>query len=275
MAIVDAQVHAYERNYPGRPWTAALPGPAEVTGADMVAAMDAAGVDGALLTSPYTVYRFDYSYAVEVQKQFPDRFALVTPFDPQRPDIADAIATWAAIPGTAGVRLMADVGFVPDDAGIRRTMAAVQASGLPICVHGAGRLAEVGAMARAFPDIQFALDHLGLRQAPTDPPSDRFGDLPALLALASCPNLAVKVTGVVTLSNEPFPFADIWGPLEQVFTAFGFDRLMWGTDWTRVLHITYPDTVRAFLEASIDPADKAALMGGTLETIFKLSFPGR
>ncbi len=47
MVIIDAQVHAYERDHPGRPWAAVLPGPPEVTGDDMVAAMDAVGVDGA------------------------------------------------------------------------------------------------------------------------------------------------------------------------------------------------------------------------------------
>ena len=28
MPIIDAQVHAYERNHPGRPWAAVLHGPA-------------------------------------------------------------------------------------------------------------------------------------------------------------------------------------------------------------------------------------------------------
>ena len=32
-------------------------GPAEVTGDQMVAAMDAVGVDGAMLVSPFTMYR--------------------------------------------------------------------------------------------------------------------------------------------------------------------------------------------------------------------------
>src|SRR5436309_14362166 len=48
---------------PGRPWSAVLPGPPEVTGGDMVAAMDTVGVDGALLVSPFTMYRYDASYA--------------------------------------------------------------------------------------------------------------------------------------------------------------------------------------------------------------------
>ena len=51
MVIIDAQVHAYERDHPGRPWAGVLTGPAEVTGDDMVAAMDAVGVDGAVLVS--------------------------------------------------------------------------------------------------------------------------------------------------------------------------------------------------------------------------------
>ena len=46
---IDSQVHAYERDHPGRPWAAVLTGPPEVTGDNMVAAMDAVGVDGAIL----------------------------------------------------------------------------------------------------------------------------------------------------------------------------------------------------------------------------------
>jgi hypothetical protein len=45
--IIDAQVHAYERNHQGRPWAGTLVGPSEMTGDQMVASMDAVGVDGA------------------------------------------------------------------------------------------------------------------------------------------------------------------------------------------------------------------------------------
>jgi predicted TIM-barrel fold metal-dependent hydrolase len=66
MPVIDSQVHAYERNHPGRPWVGHLHGPAEVTGDDMVKAMDDVGVDGALLVSPFAMYGFDGSYAQEV-----------------------------------------------------------------------------------------------------------------------------------------------------------------------------------------------------------------
>ena len=56
---------------PAGPGPAVLHGPAEVTGDEMVAAMDAVGVDGALLVSPLTMYRFDASYAIEVHASTP------------------------------------------------------------------------------------------------------------------------------------------------------------------------------------------------------------
>src|SRR4029077_12099464 len=82
MLTLDAQVHAYERNHPGRPWLGTLYGRAEVTGDQMVAAMDAVGVDGAVLVSPFSMYRYDASYAKEISAAHPDRFRLVKPVDP-------------------------------------------------------------------------------------------------------------------------------------------------------------------------------------------------
>jgi hypothetical protein len=81
MAIIDVQVYAYEPNHPVRPWTGHLRGPPSVTGAEMVAAMDAVGVDGALLVSPLSRYRYDASCALEVYAAHPGRFALIEPVD--------------------------------------------------------------------------------------------------------------------------------------------------------------------------------------------------
>src|ERR1700739_2242869 len=82
MPTLDSQVHAYERNHPGRPWAGVLHGPAEVTGDQMVTAMDAVGVDGAVLVSPFSMYRYDASYAVSVHAAHPTRFLLVKPVGP-------------------------------------------------------------------------------------------------------------------------------------------------------------------------------------------------
>src|SRR4030081_1417428 len=105
MLTIDAQVHAYERNHSGRPWVGTLAGPAAVTGDQRGAAMDAVGVDGAILVSPFSMYRYDASYAKDVYAAHPDRFRLVKPVDSTEPAVVDTIADWAATEGTVGIRV--------------------------------------------------------------------------------------------------------------------------------------------------------------------------
>src|SRR5712692_10750839 len=89
MTFIDSQVHAYEANTPKRPWYRVPNWPDHVTGDEMVAAMAKVGVDGAIYISPFSMYRYDASYAVEVQRAHPGRFAIVKPVDPDDPAVAD------------------------------------------------------------------------------------------------------------------------------------------------------------------------------------------
>src|SRR5215813_13095911 len=106
MTVIDVQVHAYERNHPGRPWAGQLHGPASATGEEMVAAMDAVGVDGAVIVSTFNLYRYDASYALDVYRTHPDRFRVVKPIDVSDPAVDDVIAEWARTKGAVGVRIM-------------------------------------------------------------------------------------------------------------------------------------------------------------------------
>jgi hypothetical protein len=92
--VIDSQVHAYAANTPERPWFRVPNWPPHVTGDEMVAAMNKVGVDGAIFVSPFSMYQYDGSYAVEVQKKHPDKFALVKPVNPDDPAVADVIADW-------------------------------------------------------------------------------------------------------------------------------------------------------------------------------------
>src|SRR5205814_6985373 len=189
MLTIDAQVHAYERDHPGRPWAAVLHGPAEVTGDDMVAAMDRVGVDGALLISPFTMYRYDASYAVQVRAKHPDRFALIKPFDPSDPAVTQSIADWAA---TAGIRIMMNRGVSEDpaDPGLNRVLAAGARHGLPVNILCWGRLQQARALAARNPDTAIVIDHLGLQQPfEPPPPAQPFHDLPDGLKLAGHRNV--------------------------------------------------------------------------------------
>ena len=276
MPTIDCQVHAYERDRPERPWAGTLVGPAEVTGDDMVAAMDAVGVEGALLVSPYTMYRYDASYALEVHARHPGRFGLIKPFDPSAPAVGDEVAGWAATPGVVGGRVMlsdryADRDLPADHPGLNQILAAGAANALPINVVCWGKLDLLAELARRHPNTQLVIDHLGLAQPLQPPPPERpFADLPDVLALAELDNVAVKVSGACTLSRAPFPYDDIWEPLGQVFRAFGFERCMWGTDWTRAVELlTYEQGVEAFrVSDRLSESEGAALMGGSLARIY-------
>src|SRR5437868_14744112 len=104
MTVIDSQVHAYEANTPKRPWHTVPNWPDHVTGDEMVAAMDKVDVDGAIFISAFSMYQYDASYAVEVQRAHPGRFAIVKPVDPDDPAVADIVADWKNTPGAVGIR---------------------------------------------------------------------------------------------------------------------------------------------------------------------------
>src|SRR5579871_4281331 len=209
MPTIDAQVHAYERNHPQRPWASTLQGPSEVTGDQMVAAMDEVGVDGAILVSPFSLYRYDASYALKVHAQHPGRFALVKPVDPTDEAVGETIAEWAATPGTVGVRIMMNREQSDDaaDPGMNRVLAAAARHALPVNLLAWGRLEQAKGLIVRHPDTVIVIDHLGLPQ-PFEPPvpAEPWAELPKVLELASFGNVRIKISGACTLSHEAFPY---------------------------------------------------------------------
>ena len=271
-ATIDVQVHAYERNSSERPWSGVLTGPDEVTGDDMVAAMDAVGVDGALLVSPFSMYRYDASYAMEARAAHPGRFGLIKPFDPHSESVEEEIANWASLPGVVGARIMLTAEpFEPDDSGVNRILSAGGKAGIPINIMCSGKLPLLGELARRNPETQIVVDHVGLLQ-PHEPPAppDSFGDLANVVSLAAFDNVAIKISGACTLSQQPFPYLDIWEPLSKILDAFGIERCMWGTDWTRATSlVTYAEATEAFRHTdTLTEHEKSMLMGGTLQQVF-------
>ena len=273
--VTDVQVHSYERNSPERPWVGYLQGPDEVNGDQMVEAMDAVGVDGALLVSPYSMYGYDASYALGVYEQHPGKFALIRPFDPESETIDDEMAEWTGTPGVVGARIMlARMDFEGDHPGLNRIMAAGGRAGVPVNVMASGKLDILRELARNNPDTVTVIDHVGLAQ-PSEPPAppESWADLGSVLSLAELDNVVIKISGACTLSQEPFPYPDIWEPLRRIFDAYGIDRCMWGTDWTRAANVlTYEQGVEAFrVTDELSESERSELMGGSLAKIYKWS----
>jgi predicted TIM-barrel fold metal-dependent hydrolase len=276
VVTIDAQVHAYERDHPGRPWRDVLAGPPQVTGDDMVAAMDEVGVDGAILVSPFTTYGYDASYALAVRAAHPGRFGLVKPVDPADPAVAETIADWAATEGAVGIRIMLNRALSDDpaDPGITRVLAEAARHDLPVNLLCWGRLGQARQIAARNPSARLVMDHLGLQQpfAPP-PPAQPFAELPQVLEFAAHDNVVIKISGACTLSHEAFPYRDIWDPLWRIFDAFGLDRCLWGTDWTRaVALLTYAQGVEAFrVTDRLSDSERETLMGGSLRRVYDWS----
>ena len=120
-----------------------------------------------------------------------------------------------------------------DDPGLDRILEAGARAGVPINLLCSGKTAVMRELARRHPNTQLIMDHVGLKQPFSPPaPPEPWADLEDVASLAQFDNVAIKISGSCTLSHEPFPYADIWAPLSRLFEAFGFDRCMWGTDWT-------------------------------------------
>jgi L-fuconolactonase len=187
--------------------------------------------------------------------------------------VVDTIADWASANGTVGIRIFLrdNASTDPADPAINRVLTTAAQHSLPVNVACTGRLDQARQLAARNPNTRLVIDHLGLPQPhEPPPPAQPFADLPKLLALAAHDNVAVKISGACTLSHEPFPYNDIWDPLGHVFDAFGFDRCMWGTDWTRAVGmLTYEQGVEAFRATDrLSDSERTALMGGTLQQIY-------
>jgi L-fuconolactonase len=267
MAVIDSQIHAYEANTPKRPWHSVPNWPPHVTGDEAVAAMDKVGVDGAIFISSFSMYQYDASYAEEVQRAHPGRFGIVKPVNPDDPAVADVIAEWKKVPGAVGVRIMVPEGShrKADDAGLDRVLRAAAQVGFPVNMLCWGNVDVGTAIIDRHPNTRFILDHLGILQPRTPPaPEHPWADLPKVLALAKRSNVVIKVSGACTLSKQPFPFPDIWEPLGRIFAAWGFDRCLWGTDWTRAFAVVnYEQAVEPFVKTDrLSESERAMLMGG-------------
>ncbi len=218
--IIDSQIHAYEANTPKRPWRTVPNWPPSATGDEMVAAMDKVGVDGAIFISSFSMYGYDSSYALEVQRAHPGKFGLVKPVDPEDPAVEDVVAGWKNSPGGVGIRALmkTDSPHRAGHPGLDRMLRAAARHSLPVNILCWGNLEAGAALIDRHPETRFILDHLGILQPhePAARAAEPWADLPKVLELAKRPNLVIKVSGACTLSQKTYPFPDIWDPLARV-----------------------------------------------------------
>jgi L-fuconolactonase len=249
MRITDAQVHIWAAESPDDPWD-----PAARTFAhgdsykaeDLLAAMDRAGVDRAVLVPPsFAGDRNDE--CLEATARHPDRFRVMGRVDLTHPGHRAQVREWRAQPGLLGVRLTFGRG---DSVTWLRDGTAdwfwpeAESAGLPVMVYAPGQVAAIAAIARAHPRLRLSLCHLMLRpeQAGDDVLDAVITDL---ISLASYGNITVKATGLPGNASDGYPFTSLHRHIRRVLDAFGPNRVFWGSDITR-LSCTYLEAVTLF-----------------------------
>ncbi len=150
---------------------------------------------------------------------------------PESPSFPEQLARLAANPRVRGLRRILHES--PDELGQR-----------PLFAQNIKRLAEYGlsfdfcvlphqipiaiAIAKAAPDVQFVVDHCGVPNVKDKALEPWRANMSAI---AELPNVAAKISGVVAYAGENWTVDDLRPFVEHTIAAFGWDRVVWGSDW--------------------------------------------
>jgi predicted TIM-barrel fold metal-dependent hydrolase len=244
--IIDAQVHIWSQTVV--PTSGAHRKVERFTAEEVLAEMDAAGVDAALIHPPSGWDPDANAVAVEAARRYPSRFAVMGNFPLDDPENRKLIHGWRNQPGMMGLRwplLLEEHQKWLYDGSLDWLWPAAEAEGLPVAMMGGLFLKKFRETAERHPRLQMILDHCGLNRRGQD--AEAFIHLDELVALTKLPNIAVKATGAPHYSTEAYPFKNIQEGLHRIFDAFGPMRLFWGTDITR-MPCSYRQCVTFFTE---------------------------
>lgn len=256
MTSCDSQIHVFP---PGAEERAAKFGQRPMALEEILATMDGAGIDRAILVPANP----DYAEAnKEAAEAHPDRFRAMGLIKLNEPMDERHLASWFA-EGWAGVR----VSFPPWHAeswlrdGTADWFWPLAASlSIPVMVWAPRQLDALGRVARDHPSLRLAIDHLGLTIEDCDDALD--GVIDDLVRLADAPNVSVKATSLPGHVSDRYPFASLHPRIARVVEAFGAGRVFWGSDLTR-LECPYREAVSLFRDELdfLDDEQRAEILG--------------
>lgn len=278
--LIDAHVHLWDLAVRSQPW---ISGPAmapidrSFRVIDLRSMAAASGVTGAVLVETINVPE-ETPELLAVAATEPLIRGVIGWVDLKAADVPDRVAALRAAPGgeyLAGLRHQvqgeADPRWLcrPD---VRRGLAAVADAGLVFdLLVTPSQLTAVVETVAALPASMFVLAHAG------KPDIAGGGHAPwaaQISALAAYPNVAVKLSGLVTEAGSGWTPEDLDPYLSTLLTTFGPNRMMWGSDWPVCLLAAGIDAVRALLDrwtAGLTPDERRALRAGTATQVYGLN----
>ncbi|WP_235055752.1 amidohydrolase family protein [Yinghuangia soli] len=211
--------------------------------AEVLRVQAVSGVHRTVLVQGVGAYGYDCRYLLDAVAEHPERTAAVVAVDMAAPAAAArALRDLAREPGVTGVRLFAVSGG-PDATGPRwLTDPASEAVwdvsaevGLTVVLTAfAHQLPLLRPSIRSRPSLRVALDHCGFPDARA-----RTAGRAPVRELADLPGVHVKVTTHL-LASAQAAGEDPADVIDDLASAFGDERLTWGSDFPQTREPTYP-----------------------------------
>lgn len=236
---IDAHCHAIavdRDRYPRNPlggvesaWSQQRP----VGAKELIAAMDEAGIDRAIVVQASTAYGHDNSYVADSVQQYPDRFAGVFSVDMLAPDAPEQLAHWVGR-GLQGARLFTTGSTMPGQASwlsdprLHPAWAWAEENSLPLCLQMRSEgIPALRDLLDRFPGVKVLLDHAARPDLSGGAPYDEAREL---FDLAQYDGVYLKLTERTLVSSTKTP-ADPETFLGWLLLDFGAERLMWGSNY--------------------------------------------
>ncbi len=248
-------------------------GPPQRSPADLAPLLAEHGVASTVLLQPIASdEQTDRAVALAAETGF---VAAVVPWvDVTAPSLAGRLDALGQSPKLRGVCVLASAEvdnrwLVRDD--VLAGLGMVAERGLSLDVLAEPRnLPSVGELAARLPNLPIAVAHLG-------GPSIDWGQREPwgvyLLNLASRRNVVMKLSGLVRLDARPWNVAHIRGFVEHVVRLFGYDRLMFGSDWPDHGDVaTYAQVMESAVAAAepMTGAQREQLLAGTAREFYRI-----
>ena len=215
----------------------------------------------------------DTDWLCALAAETPAILAVVGWVDIKRADAAGRIAMLAARTNCRGVRPMLQA-YPADwmlDPAVEPALDAIEHHGLVFdALVRPAHLPAIARIASARRGLSIVIDHAakpGIAAGDWQPWADRIADI------ASCPNVACKLSGLMTEAGTGGSVATIQRYVDHLLACFGADRLLWGSDWP-VLNLAGDyagwTAMSAQLLARLSEAQRAAVFGGNAARVYGL-----
>jgi L-fuconolactonase len=278
--FTDSHVHFWDPSLRRYPWLAGVPGIAGAHGPKDLAREAGDGAPSRVVFVQADCERAsaldEVDWVQSLSGPGPGAAAVVAfaPMD-EGARTLEALRSLVARPIVRGVRHLIQGEADPDFCLSPAFLSGVRQCGelgfsFDICARHS-QLASVVELVRACPATAFVLDHAGkpdLRSNVLDPWRSH------IAAMARCPNVSCKVSGLVTEAGtaalDPGRFVPT---ISHLLDTFGPARLLFGSDWP-VVKLASPYTtwlgMARQLFAHLPPAQQAAVFDGNAARVYRL-----